>query len=288
MCYLQNPQNLTDGDSEGSYNSDSSRDDSPPYTPDELADIFLDFYRFLSTLHFDPAHLKVAPSGGWPNITREARPEWKSDEAIEVLRRLPYFDAKTNKSMIHYKSILIDYSSMEPQDFSAEDWMEELMEFWNDEDITDPAYVIAIASGHESFGRSIWLDVKHGMITEDLCRIDQLSPKDVKDWFADLKERYLTLKLIPSKWRATIEADDVPERASSLGLITLEELCAQTESWGTNLDVQYLRQMYRELGWPDAFRREEAVRAVKEVMNLIEDRRMDWEVFLYDEEYYRL
>ncbi|PHH88825.1 hypothetical protein CDD83_6994 [Cordyceps sp. RAO-2017] len=282
MCAPEDPPGIPDNESEYSDDFASSAESNTPYTPDELADIFLDFYQFLTTLHFDSADLKTAPLQGWPTITREARPDWKSDLTIEVLRRLPYFNASTNKAMIHYKSILIDYSSMDPKHFSEEDYMEDGMEFWNNDDITDSSNVFAFASGRESGGRFLWLDVEHGLITEDLCRVGQLSPEDVRDWFCNLKNQYRSLQLIPSKGRATIEADEVPERAAGLGLISKEEVCAQTEEqWGTDLDIHYLRQLYRQHGWPDAFRREDAERAVQDLMDTIEheDRRMGWEQF---------
>lgn len=119
------------------------------------------------------------------------------------------------------------------------------------------------------------LDVKHGLITEDMVRATQLNPEDIKDWFKKLEE-YRSLKLIPSKDRQSFEADNVPERAAGLGLISEEEVHAQVEDWGTDLDIQYLRQLYRQYGWPDAFRREDAEKAVDELLVSIREQRGDW------------
>ncbi|PFH60187.1 hypothetical protein XA68_11348 [Ophiocordyceps unilateralis] len=260
--------------SEDSAGSDAASEDcSARYTAAELAAIFLNFYTFLTTLHFDPADLRVAPAEGWPHITREGCPDWKSDEVIEVLRRLPYFDRRTCRARIHYKSLLIDYSSREPQHFSEYDFGEEGMEFWDDEDIVDPKYIVSIANGRESLGRWLYLDVISGYLHEDVFAVATLDGKDIQTWFDELTESYRTLQLIPCVGYTTILADDVPERAAGLGAITVEEVCAQTEGWKTALDVNYLRQLYRQHGWPDAFRREDAKTAVDELLRLVWEKR---------------
>jgi len=246
---------------------------TPPYTPDELAAIFLDFYTFLTTLHYDAADLKIPPPDGWPGLTLESCAGWKTDYAIEVLRRLPYFK---RRAAIHYKSELIDYTSLGPERFTEPDYREAGLEFWShrgEEDV-DPIHVFCIAEGRESFGRQLFLDVKHGEITEDMIRAQQLDPDDVGSYFEKLKEGYQSLQLIPCVGRVTIEADSVDERAN---LISEEEFRAQTEEWGTDLDIQYLRQLYRQHGWPDAFRHEDAKKAVDELVHSIVEQRGDWE-----------
>lgn len=255
-------------ESEFSYSRD------PPYTPQALADIFLDFYRFLATLHFNPADLKIAPPEGWPGISREIYPNWKSDYALEVIRRLPYF---RSKAAVHYKCRLIDYTSFNPKELPQLDELLEDKEFWDDEGIVDPAHVICIASGFESFGRMLFLDVQSGMITEELIRADILPPQDIQDYFNELKDTYRSLKIIPCVGRITIKANRVPERNHSLDVITQDQVCAQEEEWGTELDIHYVRQLYRQYGWPDDFRRDEARMVLDELMSRIEEKRWVWE-----------
>ncbi|PVI02293.1 hypothetical protein DM02DRAFT_523345, partial [Periconia macrospinosa] len=74
--------------------------------------------------------------------------------------------------------------------------------------------------------------------------------------------------------RETQEADRVDERNS---LITQEEALAQEEEWGTHLDWQFVRQVYRQHGWLDFFRKDEAVKAIEEFMALKSDQRGEWE-----------
>ncbi|KAK4194531.1 hypothetical protein QBC40DRAFT_270039 [Triangularia verruculosa] len=91
-----------------------TRLESYPYTPAEYAAMFLDFYKFLTTLHHAPSDLKIPPPGGWPHLTREAgvSADYKTYHALKVTRHLPYLGGE-----MHYehKSIFIDYSSLDPR-----------------------------------------------------------------------------------------------------------------------------------------------------------------------------
>jgi hypothetical protein len=61
----------------------------------------------------------------------------------------------------------------------------------------------------------------------------------------------------------SIEAWYAEERETP---ITEKELLAQTDDWETELDVQYLRQVYRACGWPSAFSKDEAFDEVETLM----------------------
>ncbi|KAI8677588.1 hypothetical protein NCS56_00649100 [Fusarium sp. Ph1] len=64
---------------------------------------------------------------------------------------------------------------------------------------------------------------------------EQMDPSDAAEtFFENLKEQYRSLKLIPGRGRITIEAKKAPERKDT---ITEAELRAQTEEWGTELDI---------------------------------------------------
>lgn len=68
----------------------------------------------------------------------------------------------------------------------------------------------------------------------------------------------------------------MPELART---ISEHEVRAQTEEWypGTNLDWQFVRQIYRQYGWPDNFRRDDAVNFLETLMEQDLDRRLEWE-----------
>ena len=259
-----------DRSSSGSSPGSSSTFSSPPYTPEELAAIFLDFYTFLTTLHYDAADLKIPPPEGWPELTHDIPVGWKSSYTIEVLRHLPYFNSE---AAIHYKSALIDYTSHEGREIITQD--DDYLRSTCEDDDTNPVHVIFIARGDESNGRDLLLDVQHGHILEAI-RCWPVNTDDVRSYFDDMKEDYRRLKLIPCVGHVTIEAAEVDER---LDRISEEEIRAQTEHWGTNLDIQYIRQLYRQHGWPDAFRKDDAQKALDELEESIVDTRNWWEAF---------
>ena len=250
---------------------ENSSEARPRYTPEELAAIFLDFYQFLTTLHYKPESLKVPPPEGWGDKVHR---HCKSDYAVEVLRRLPYFDSE-DVTAIHYKSSLLDYTSL-PPDYFAESWKDtagDYYDFMREDHPVDPTDVVFIATGYESGGREFLLDVHRGEMTMDVIRCNNLDAVDVKEFFAALKEEYRSLRLIPYKGSVPMEAEDISECDEE---ITEAEICAQPEDWWTELDALYVRQMYRSYGWPDAFRREEAWKAMDELYEAVQEAGRDY------------
>ena len=243
----------------------SSEEAEPRLTPQELGALFLDFYTFLTTLHFNKSHLKIPPSTGWPHITPESYDHFKSDYAIEVIRHLPYFSNEC-EDHIHYKSRPLDLTDCTLEDLKYHKENDPDQEYWSTENQQDPSDVFCFSQGYESYGRTFWLLVNDCEIIEDMNRADMLSSVPVEEFFEKLKEEYKNLKLIPGKGRLTGEAGHVPERE---GRIDRMEVDAQTESWGTDLDIQYLRQIYRDHGWPNSFDLEGATEAVDEWMEFL-------------------
>ncbi|GKU11787.1 hypothetical protein FLAG1_12144 [Fusarium langsethiae] len=244
---------------DGSHDSDDSEgSDEPRLTPQELGVLFVDFYSFMATLNFDKSELKIPPPTGWSEVTLESCGHMKSDYTVEVMRYLPYFDNKST-SQIHYRSKLFDLTVWTPGDFKKHSEIHQAMEFWSSEDEQDPSDVVCIAEGYGTGGRGLWLLVKDCEIIEELSEVDVMSAVPVEDFFSNLREQYENLKLIPGERRITIEAENVPERKQR---ITEDEVNGQTEEWGTDLDIQYVRQIYRDYGWPHSFDMEAASRVV--------------------------
>ncbi|KLJ08184.1 hypothetical protein EMPG_09952 [Blastomyces silverae] len=249
------------------------------YTPKELGAILLDFYIFLTTLHYDRAALKIPPPGGWPGLTSEFCAGLKSDYAIKVIRHLPYFEKPNlhghNPSQVHYKSELIDYSSCSRRSLESKlsRW-QEWGEFESSQGVlVDMKDIISITTGHESGGRELLLDVKHGEITEYEIRGNSLDPVDVRSYFNGLKEAYRRLDLIPCRGMVTIEA----YAGEADDNITEKQVCDQAEEWGTEMDIQYIKQIYRQHGWPYAFRRDDAEDAVSKLHDRLDAARGGWE-----------
>jgi hypothetical protein len=233
----------------------SSEYRDPPYSAKEIVEIFTDFYTFLTTLHYNPGELVTPPPQGWPNLAPGSDLDAKSDLALEVIRSLPYLDSSAD---VHYKSRLVNYSTVDRSYFVGK------RPFPGEESFEDlPDHVFIFALGHESGGRSLFLDVNTGEVIEEMIRMERKPPQDAKTYFAELKEDYRSLKLIPIRGMDSIEAWYAEERETP---ITEKELLAQTDDWETELDVQYLRQVYRACGWPSAFSKDEAFDEVETLM----------------------
>ncbi|KAK6700787.1 hypothetical protein SNK04_010725 [Fusarium graminearum] len=244
---------------DGSYDSDENSGE-PRLTPQELGALFVDFYSFMATLNYDKSELKIPPPTGWPGITTESCGGTKSDYAVEVLRHLPYFNSK-GKSHIHYKSKLWDLTTWTADDFEKHREIYDFVEFWSSESEQDPGDVICIAEGYESYGRGLWLLVNDCEIIEDMLKADTLSSVPVEEFFAKLKDQYERLQLIPGEDKVSIEAENVPERHER---ISEEEVNSQSVEWRTDLDVQYIRQVYRDYGWPHSFDSKAASKAIND------------------------
>ncbi|UPK91362.1 hypothetical protein LCI18_002297 [Fusarium solani-melongenae] len=250
----------------------------PAYSIEEMVEIFLNFYNFLKTIHFRDVNLKMPPPGGWPNIP-ESTASPKSDRVYEVIRHLPYFD-DAPQALLHYKSRLLDYTRMSLHDVEEEfDVMGDLLEgsHWSarrDMEI-DISNTFPFSHGWETGGKAMYFNVWDGEVSEENLRLDGGDPVDLRTYFDQFRGHFESLRLIPC-YNRTIIDDIVPEHT---GVITEEQFLSQKEEeWGTDLDVQYIRQLYRGFGWPHAFRQDEAIQVVNQLMDKIKDRRQEWDV----------
>ncbi|KAH7019561.1 hypothetical protein EDB80DRAFT_701117, partial [Ilyonectria destructans] len=245
--------------------SDCSAVSEPPRCdPEKIRAAFIDFYTFLTTLHYNEADLKIPPPGGWPCLTPELCADYKPDETIQVLRNLPYFDRQSPLDF-HYRSRLLDYTTFTRQDFEeATEIYEYDEEYWGFEGQIDPGHVFCIAEGSGYAGRHLFLNARDGEIIQDTIGVNTES-YPVEIYFETLKEQYRSLELIPCPGRVTLEAFNVVKRDG----VSLEEVCDQTEYWGTDVDIQYVRQLYHQHGWPNAFRKDEATKAVNDLMSAV-------------------
>ncbi|KFY30595.1 hypothetical protein V493_01810 [Pseudogymnoascus sp. VKM F-4281 (FW-2241)] len=279
MC----PPTLPSSTPAADADTDSDQDFKSPYTPSELAAIILDFYTFLTTLHFPASGLKLPPHGGWPNITQTSSPYFssKSPLAIEVLRQLAYFDKSTD-APVHYKSRLIDHPSLLLE--TDEDLFYSPIDFDSAEGYSvDPRDVVCLARGHESGGVQLFLDVRRGEMTEDEVRCDTKDAVDVVVFFERFKEKYRSMKLIAcadyeiivieEREDRVVEAEEAEEDGEE---VSTEVMLSQEEEWYTATDVRWVRGLYRRLGWPDSFQSLEAERVINEAMSEMWGTRGGW------------
>ncbi|KAH8173731.1 hypothetical protein LIA77_05150 [Sarocladium implicatum] len=61
------------------------------YSRDETVQAIRDYYDFLASMYMDPSRIIRPPEGGWPALTPSNLEGFnKSDEVVQLLRRLPY------------------------------------------------------------------------------------------------------------------------------------------------------------------------------------------------------
>ncbi|KFY32328.1 hypothetical protein V493_00303 [Pseudogymnoascus sp. VKM F-4281 (FW-2241)] len=140
----------------------------------------------------------------------------------------------------------------------------------------DPRDVVCLATGQEAGGVHLFLDVRRGEITEDEVKCDTKNAVDVVVFFERFKEMYRSLKLIPCadyEMMVIDQRDDPEAEGKEDGEeVSTEVMMRQKELWETEMDVRWLRGLYRRLGWPDNFQRVEAEREVDEAMDAMWER----------------
>ena len=251
----QQHHNDNDGDNEEEQEQEQTL---PRYTPEEIGEAFRDLFEFLLGLFFD-GHMDLPPPGGWPD--QEPVP-FKSDLANEAFRHIPRIHYKNGENFFHFKSELrVSLNEGYLVDYYCEDFARG----WEGEDRDSIMRdVIWISDGHESGGRDILLHARHGLVQEEMIRMNPAGVWDMREYFGNIKRQYRDLQLIPMRcMEEVVECEYVDERGEGEPEITWKQIRNQKDEDGefedgiTDLDVQYLRQVYRQYGWPDAFRREE-------------------------------
>ena len=119
----------------------------------------------------------------------------------------------------------------------------------------------------------MYLDTIRGEMIIDELKCDDES-MDMKEYFDFLKEQYRSLNMIKIPTEHTIEIRDSQE-AAALGEVNETLVFSQTDSWfPTSIDIQWIKQIFWSHGWPDNFRKDEALK----VLNEFAGRRTDIDV----------
>ncbi|SDS74150.1 hypothetical protein [Actinoplanes derwentensis] len=246
---------------------------TPVYSAADTVAVVLDFLTFLTTLHRDRDHLYMPPPGGWPGYTPENCADFKSDLVVEVMRNLPFLGGEATRhdslGQIHYKCCLLDYTTFDREELTEQ---EDLWEREDEEsdDESAPDHVFILAAGYESGGRTVFIDALEGKAVEAEIRGgNENSIWDLKEYFEDLKNKYRNLEIVPiphAEMKVITIAD--LHRFESDETVSEEEVLMQSDRWwGSDLDIRYTRQLYREFGWPNDFQRDEAFRELCKVMD---------------------
>lgn len=243
-----------------------------------------DFYEFLTKMFLPESWIIYPPPEGWPSITNERmRPLGKTDEVIELMRRLPYLhvDAKVAPD-----TAFADWQSgIDPGelDEGAADGIRTITEGADYEDI--PASAFGLTCGGRNTMAMV-LDTRFGIVHWEDCPVssskairepvdddfDDCTPENehiwrsntawtIPDFFEVLKNEYRVLNYVPlhegqvDEWVKDGDGDDDADANQS----------------GRGVMLRSVKRVYREHGWPDlsVYSKDECLKAVEK---LIRDR----------------
>ena len=166
---------------------------------------------------------------------------------------------------------MLDYTTCEPRHFLSRHQDRDREEWWSTESRVPASWMLPLAPGCGSQASDFTLNVVDGEINERIFALGYAGPRGLEAWIEEMRELYARLRFIPCPGRETMDCRDVAERLAEDGRISEDEFRAQTEYWPTDLDVQYVRQVHRDYGWPDNFRREEAAAYLCPLLESIEE-----------------
>lgn len=207
----------------------------------------------------------------------KARPSLRSHTTFAIFDDAP-------EALLHFNSRLLDYTQMSLEDVEGQfSVMGDVLEGWHyslrrDMEI-DASNTFPFSLGYGAGGKVMYLNVWDGEVSEANLLTDMGEPVEIRSYFGKLREYFESLRLIPCYNRIVIKAENVPEHT---GVISEGQVVAQPEEWGTELDIQYIRQLYRGFGWPSAFRKDATIQAVDQLMEKVKDKRGEWEFIVYE------
>lgn len=128
--------------------------------------------------------------------------------------------------------------------------------------------MIQIATGHESGGIDLYLDTKRGTIMVDIVRMGYEGTYDLREYCARLKDEYRSLKLFKVPGNTIFEEDDDELKRDVPRVLAYSQ---RGVDFGSRVDRQWIRQIYRTHGWPDNFRKNEAMQEIEDFVHQRED-----------------
>ncbi|KAI5202618.1 hypothetical protein E4T39_04705 [Aureobasidium subglaciale] len=234
----------------------ASNNDDPSWKP--AGDALRKYYSFLANdLGAIPSDCIVGPpQGGWPNITQDTLAGLEKTEAvIELLRHLPYIEPSDEyNTQVAFGTSVIDYRQIGAYKV-AQGTRRQFIPVGNEE---FPSHVVVLtADGEDYYGSLLLLDTEHGTAID-------YQPQ------APRKKGVPDPETTPEIWRY---AETLPVAE----LLASWEQKFRTLEWTANpFDVEggimlrydrmtdEVRQIYRDHGWPNDFRREECRDTLRE------------------------
>jgi hypothetical protein len=157
---------------------------------------------------------------------------------------------------------------------------------WSDYSIPDDLVMtdmLCLATGYESFGRNIVLDVLAGVIHEDMIRCDLLSGVWVESWFEDMRDKFERLECVPVRGELYEDMSDIEDeggegegegedKGKRRDIINRIFGWSDEEHQEAEDEGKQFKRIYRKFGWPgEGYRKDEALAAVEAHRQNLED-----------------
>ncbi|KAF2500207.1 hypothetical protein BU16DRAFT_534825 [Lophium mytilinum] len=218
---------------------------------EELVVAITSYYEFLISFYLPASSLKFAPMGGWPDIHPSFFDPPKSDTIMEILRNIPYIDARErhdNPFQLYEGCEGMDYTGHEflgngPHDAERDPLTDDAEDIGVD--ISAHTIVLAAAPTRDGWHFILQTEETDWMIElwDFQCDICERYP--VKAFFEKLKERFRTLEVYPIDPEQVVMANGCPAAANA----------------------EYTT-MFHAFGWPTAeYRKKECMREIKKAWN---------------------
>ncbi|KAM7192193.1 hypothetical protein V8F33_008467 [Rhypophila sp. PSN 637] len=216
------------------------------------------FYIFLASNipGLSPEEVKYAPPNGWPELVNNAAllaPLNKTDPVIELIRHLPCLQPSCDLTQIAPETSAINYTSSSVRWSLGNKSIQGSLEPYGAGKI--PPHVAVLTEGSR-YGSWLLLDTEQGTVTDyiqfEKPERDTPGPDDEGHWKA-----YHTLPVQEF-------FDEWKDKYRSLEWVILPDDVDDGVRYRFDGETDEIRQIYKEHGWPENFRKEECRIALKE------------------------
>ncbi|KAK8052247.1 hypothetical protein PG993_003632 [Apiospora rasikravindrae] len=279
------------------------------YLRDATISAVRQFYTFLSKMYIDESDILEPPEGGWPHMDN-LRCMGKTDEVVELLRRLPYLRNKDSEAedgttpavapLCHF----ISWSALAPKVtpgsvwFTPDmDWGRSLRQASEPDELVDedsiPPSVVGLTFNRWRDDKYFLLDTALGIVHWYECYVEiALQPgcpprlsdglyegAPEKEWeWREEHWAWPVTDLFAILRRQFEELNFVP-----LGPRSVQEVFTMRDD--NRAVISAVQNIYRQHGWPDltVYRKEDCLRAVRRAMRedfpkfIKEDQEEDYE-----------
>lgn len=252
------------------------------YSRDETISAVRQFYTFLTKMYLDESDILEPPEGGWPHMDN-LRCLGKTDEVIDLLRRLPYLRSKYPEAddgttpEVAPRCHFISWADLASKVTPGKDWgrvlriASEPYELLDEDSI--PPSVVGLTYNSWRENKFFLLDTARGIVHWYDChgeiRINlPPAPSEVDDASEWAPENEVEWRREYPAWAVTDLFDILRRQFEDLNFVpvgprSIQEVFTMAED--NRAVIKAVQDIYRQHGWPDlaTYQKENCLRAVR-------------------------